>query len=195
MKYLLLLVILLTTQLQASDYTYSIGANQARTDYCWYGASEACFEYKMRVARFEVGHDSGFAVRIGKAIDKPTSTKTTITNQVFKINFDKYEEIELIYKYELNSSFTAYAGVGYYFQTVPIYSFDNVLIKYDEDNDEGYLLGVMYNIGSHLSIDFMLKQTSAIGQAGGECDNKCIVGWESKGSTIRQIGLGFMIKF
>tara|TARA_R110000851_G_scaffold165758_1_gene310828 strand:- start:11809 stop:12396 length:588 start_codon:yes stop_codon:yes gene_type:complete len=195
MKYLILIVALFAAQASASEYTYSVGGSKAKTSYCWYGASEACFDYKMDIARFEVQHESGFAVRVAKAMNKPTSTQTTITNQVFKINFDNYKEVELIYKHNVNNSLVVYAGLGYYFQTVPIYSFDDVLIKYDEDNDNGYLIGMMYNVSDKLSIDFMVKQTSAIGKAGGSCNSQCIVDWEAKGSTIRQIGLGFMFKF
>tara|TARA_R110000803_G_scaffold5230_5_gene17339 strand:+ start:581 stop:1171 length:591 start_codon:yes stop_codon:yes gene_type:complete len=192
---LLVLLVFLAFSANAGNYKYSVGASAQAVKYCWYGASEACFNYKLGVIRFELEHKSGVAFRFGKAINKPSDIQTTLTNQVFKINFSKYEEYEIIYKYNYNASITVYGGVGHYKHSLPIYSVNDTLVHYDEDNDTGFVFGILYNLSDRVSIDFMIKQTSAIGDAGGSCDQNCINNWTSKGSTIRQIGLGLMIRF
>ncbi len=194
----LIFAIALTTwnfSAEAKNTEYSVGASHAKLDYCWYGASEACFNFDLIVMRVEAEHDSGFAVRYGYGLPMGTNKQTTITNQEFVIGFEKYREFELLYKYGVSDKFKVYGGIGYYLQTTPIYSVEGDLIHYDEDNDNGYFVGADYKINKDLTVELFIKQTSKIGKGRGSCDLTCQENWEAKGSTIRQIGVGIMWKF
>jgi len=177
-----------------NEFEYSLGGSQSKLHYCWYGASEACFKYNLSTIRLEAEHKSGFAGRIGYGMNSGSDTQTTITNQVFKIKLDRYMEFEILYKYWINDKLGIYLGIGHYMQTVPIYSPDDILIHYDEDNDRGVFSGVEFQLTKRVAIEAFVKQTSNIGN-GGSCDQECIDNWEAKGSTIRQVGVGFNWKF
>lgn len=193
MRYLLILLLFIAPLTQAKDY--SIGVSQSKMQYCWYGASEACFSYDITVIRGELAFNNNWSIRLGKGINKPTDTQTTITNQVFEIPLTNYAELELIYSYPINSTWNVYGGIGTYQHTVPIYSPTGDLIHFDKDDDEGFLLGSKINLSQHWSVEIFIKQTSKTGAGRGSCDLTCQQNNVAKGSTIRQYGLGILYQF
>ena len=194
---IILLLVFFTSKSEAielKDFDLSIGASQSKLNYDWYGASQATFEFDLTVIRVEAAHKSGFAVRYGYGLPMGTNQQTTITNQTLVIDFNKYREYELLYKYSLTDSIRIYGGIGYYQQTLPIYSTSGSLIHHDKDDDSGLFIGAEYQLTNKLSLDLFIKQTSKIGD-GGSCDITCQNNWVAKGSTIRQVGLGIIYKY
>lgn len=193
----LLLVLLTSFNAVASkeDYKYNVGLNQAKIDYCWYGASEACFNYDLTTITAEIKHKSNFSVRYGYGFDLGKNTQTTITNQTFTIHFSRYHELELAYTYDITDRLYLTGGMGHYWQSVPIYSADSSkLVHYDEDNDRGFFLEGNYKLNDEVSFSIFVKETSRTGSLG-SCDQECIDNWEAKGSTIRSYGLGIKYHF
>jgi len=180
---------------RADNFNYSVGISQSKMEYKWYGASEAAFLFDLTTIKLEAEHESGFSVKYGYGFTWRPDTQTTITNQVFTIDFQKYREIELAYNIDITDKLEVYAGIGYYWQSVPIYDVTgNDLVHYDEDNDRGGFIGLRYKFTDNFDIDVFIKQTSKIGELG-SCNQECQDNWVAKGSTIRQIGVGFNILF
>ncbi len=94
-----------------------------------------------------------------------------------------------MYKYNISNKFSAYAGLGIYFQGLPIYDDKEQLVKHDRDDDEGFVVGVDYQYDKNLSFQTFYKSFSKIGKGSGSSDTDAL------GSTNTRVGMSVRYTF
>tara|TARA_R100000541_G_scaffold58583_1_gene70007 strand:- start:70 stop:633 length:564 start_codon:yes stop_codon:yes gene_type:complete len=187
MKYLVLL--LFTFNVNASffdDVEYAVEYSRHQTQMEWKGASAAKFRFSLNQLGVVV-FKNDFGVRLVYGQGNATKPNLDGKHQDLFIHLKSAVDLEFLYRYKLYDKTFAYAGVGYYWQHVPISNFDDTFYKDDRDNDIGYTLGLDHKMNEHLSAQFVFHHYSRISASKNDRG--------AMGSTHNALGISFRYTF
>lgn len=160
MRYLLSVVLLcITFNAQSTDYY--VEYQKVSTTMSWHGASHADYQFKLYTVAIVAQHESGFGLRVGYGQGDETYPDEGAFDPSLSIDLKESVELELLYTHRLVDKIDWFVGAGYYWHKLPIYEAGD-LIKADEDNDKGFVVGINYNVSKKLSFQFQYRHYSSI---------------------------------
>ena len=149
MKYLILLIMLFSTQVLA-EWNNEFDYTQVAMEHAWRGPNnKADFNEKLEGIGITAWHDSNFGVRLGYLKGKSLHTEGRYS--FITMNMKHIISLELLYKYEIIDDLNLILGVGTHLIPVPMY-WDGIdptsHAATDADNDEGYIIGLQKCVDS-----------------------------------------------
>lgn len=167
LRALLLLLLMSPLTAKPDSFTYEVDVTAVSVEHAWRGdkgeRDYAQFEdvvYGFGVASW---HKSGFGGRVGYL--KGTTLYTEGRYDYLQINMKHIISFELMYRYYVTEDLKAIVGVGTHLIPVPQY-YEGIdpqsHMANDTDNDEGWLVGLQYEINKDFSIGWRFNHYSRI---------------------------------
>ena len=147
--------------LASLTYVGDVGLTQVEHHWGPPNDKHAHFTYNLKSLGITAWHPSNFGFRV--AHGKGEEAGTLGTYRALLIDFESVTSFELLYKYPLNSRIEVIAGLGTYLMPMPrYYKADHKLEATDSDDDEGYFIGITYNLTEDLSVSYRYTHYSQI---------------------------------
>lgn len=167
MKYLLITLMLFCGSVSADNWDFELDITGADIEHGWRGPAgfehKAQFEEKIYGFGFTTWHKSNFGVRLGYL--KGAVLTTEGAYDYVQVNMKHIASLELLYRYYITEDLQARVGIGTHAIPVPqrYEGLDPTSHPYnDSDNDEGWNVGLQYQLSDAFSVGWRFTHYSRI---------------------------------
>lgn len=133
-------------------------------EHAWRGINNyADYDSQLKSIGLTLWHENNFGIRFAHGTGSTMTTQGRYKD--YYIELPNISSLELLYKVELTDRARVFGGIGTNLIPLPTYKDVRGSVRADRDDDEGYILGLSYNVLSNLRLIYRFTEYSLVKSA------------------------------